>query len=177
MLLTKKLCLFWISRSNKPARPVGEKQNFFNIKTCDIYRNFLLNHSFISNSMKQRKLGEADSLPFRQEFSDIYRSRIFATIQYKSHNEVLLSVHTVIVGIPEEQRPRIRSRRGYVAMWIIFRPVSKKKEVGWINLAHFNICEWNLVNVLWSFAFDESRVIRWLDKRKWTPEESSHYLF
>ena len=57
---------------------------------------------------------EADSLPFRQEISDIYRSRRFATIQCKDHNEVVLSVHTVIVGIREEQRPLVRTRRGYV---------------------------------------------------------------
>ena len=89
-------------------------QNFVNVKTCDIYRNFLLNYSFKSNSKKQRKLEDAGSLPFRQEISDIYRSRRFATTQCKGHNEVVLSVHTVIVGIPEEQRPLIRSRRGYV---------------------------------------------------------------
>jgi len=35
-----------------------------------------------------------------------------------------------------------------VDMWIIFKPLSKEKEVGWINLAHFSICERNLVNVL-----------------------------
>jgi hypothetical protein len=85
-----------------------------NVKTCDIYRNFLLNHSFISNFKKEGNLGEADSLSFRQEISDIYRYRRFATIQCKGHNEVVLRVHTVIVGIPEEQWPSIRSRRGYV---------------------------------------------------------------
>jgi len=61
-------------------------------------------------------------------------------------------------------------------MWIIFKPLSKKKEVGWINLANFSICERKLVNVLWNFTFDENRVIRWLNKRKWTLEESSYYL-
>jgi len=93
---------------------VGKIQNFVSVKTCNIYRNFPLNHPFISNSKKQKNLGEPDSLPFRQEISDIYRFRRFATIQCKGHNEVVLSVHTVIVGKPEEQRPHIRSRRRYV---------------------------------------------------------------
>lgn len=94
---------------------MGKQQNFVNVKTRNIYRNFLLNHSFISNSKKERKLEETDSLSFRQEISDIYKYRRFATIQdRKDRNEVVLCVHTVIVGIPEEQWPRIRSRRGYV---------------------------------------------------------------
>jgi len=37
ILLTKQkeLCLIWISRRNKPARSVGKRQNFVNVKTCD----------------------------------------------------------------------------------------------------------------------------------------------